>query len=68
MAFTQSDVDKLEAAIAASGSMSSMTFGGQTFTFRSIEEQYALLDRTSAFIRSAAGGKRTRYIVTDKGA
>ena len=68
MAFTQSDVDRLEAAIASTATVQSMTFGGQTFTFRSPAEQSALLAQMRAELSITAGISRTRYVVTNKGA
>lgn len=64
MAWTQADIDRLEAAIAAGGALSSITIDGQTFTFRSIDEMSALLARMK---RALAGTSGTRYAATSKG-
>lgn len=42
MAWTQADLDKLEAAIASGGVLSSLTIDGQTFTFRSLGDMLKL--------------------------
>ncbi len=68
MAYTQDDIDRLEAAIASTASVQQMTFGGQTFIFRSPAEQQKLLADMKASVDAAAGTSRTRYVITDKGA
>ena len=56
MAWTQADLDKLDAAIAAGGSMQSMTFaGGDSFTFRSLDEMLKLRALMQQALSAAAG-------------
>lgn len=65
MAWTTADRDKLKAAIAAGGIVQSMTFGNQTFTFRSMDDMLQLLSLMEQEV--APAGSRTRYAVVDKG-
>lgn len=64
MAWTQTDIDNLRAAIAAGGVLQSMTIDNQTFTFRSIDDMLKLL---AVMEGNLAGGSRTRYAATSKG-
>jgi hypothetical protein len=65
MSYTQTDLDRIEAAIAGGGVVSSMTFGETTITFRSLDDMLKL----RAIIKAeVAGGTRTRYAATSKGA
>ncbi len=66
MAFTQADVDALQAAIAAGGHIQSMTVGGQQFTFRSVEDMQKLLSMMQSQI--SGGKKNHRLAATSKGA
>lgn len=68
MAFTQSDLDRIDQALA-SGTLSSMTFGEQTYTFRSVDD---LLKLRAVIARAIAAGASpgpsgTRYGATSKG-
>ena len=65
MAFTQSDLDILNAAIAAGGVLSQMSFGEQSFTFRTIDD---MLKLRAVMTKEIAGGSGTRYAATSKGA
>lgn len=64
MAWTQADVDKLDAAIASGGVLSSLTIDGQTFTFRSLDDMLKL----RAVMQQALGNaKNYRVARTSKG-
>lgn len=65
MAWTQADLDRIEAAIANGGAVQSMTFGETTITFRSLDE---MLKLRATMTRALAGGSGTRYAATSKGA
>lgn len=64
MAWTQSDLDALKAAIAAGGAVQSVTFSDQTMTFRSLDQMLRLL---SVMQREVSGRSGTRYGATSKG-
>jgi hypothetical protein len=56
MAWTQADLDKLDAAISAGGSMQSMTFaGGDSFTFRTLDEMLKLRAVMQQAVSAASG-------------
>jgi hypothetical protein len=62
--FTQDDIDKLDAAIAASRGVSQTTFENQTTVFRPVEE----LQRLRAMMKREVDASPThRFAVTDKG-
>jgi hypothetical protein len=66
--WTQTDIDRLKTAMAASGSVQSMTFGDQTFTFRSLADMQkllALMEQDAATSRGTSAP--TRYAATSKG-
>ncbi len=68
MAWTQADLDKLDAAIAAGGTMQSMSFaGGDSFTFRGVDEMLKLRAVIQGALNAAAGTSTTRYAATSKG-
>jgi hypothetical protein len=67
MAWTQSDIDTLRAAVAAGGAVKSMTFADRTVTFNSIDEMLRLIATMEHSIATAAGTTRTRYASTSKG-
>ena len=67
MAFTQSDIDALKAAIAAGRGARTITFGDQTITFHSVEEMRDLLRLMQQEVSSSAGTPRTRYAAFSKG-
>lgn len=68
MAWTQADIDKLDAAIAGSGSMQSMTFGDETYQFRSLEEMLRLRKIMTDSVNAASGASGTsRLASTSKG-
>lgn len=68
MAWTQSDVDALKAAIAAGRGAQSISFADQTVTFQSIDQMLKLLAvMTADVVATATGSSRTRYAATSKG-
>lgn len=68
MAYTQDDIDKLKAAIAAGAVLQSFTFADQTFTFRSIAEMVQVLAMMEGDVAAADGTRTThRYAATSKG-
>ncbi len=69
MTWTQADLDKLDAAIAAGGVMQSMTFaGGDSFTFRTIDEMLKLRSVMQQALNAAAGTSTAyRLAATSKG-
>jgi len=70
LTWTQADLDRLRQAIADGGMVQSMTFGEQTFTFRSIDDALKLAGAMERAINasSASGQPTTRYGATSKGA
>lgn len=58
--FTQVDLDKLNAAISAGSALQSMTFGEQTFTFRSLDEML----RLRAVMQREINASGTRRLAT----
>jgi hypothetical protein len=63
MAWTQADLDKLDAAIAAGGSMQSMTFaGGDSFTFRSLDEMLKLRAIMQGALNAVTGTSTTHRL------
>lgn len=67
MAFTQTDIDALKAAIAAGRGARSIAFSDQTVTFHSVAEMVTLLRLMEADVATTAGTPRTRYGVVNKG-
>jgi hypothetical protein len=67
MAWTQSDVDALKAAIAAGKGAKSIAFSDQVIVFHSIEEMLALLAAMQADVESSTRSTRTRFAATSKG-
>lgn len=65
MAFTQADLDALDAAIKGGGVISQMSFGEQSFTFRSLDD---MLKLRAVMRREVEGGSGTRYGAVCKGA
>jgi hypothetical protein len=62
--WTQADIDTLKAAILERRGARTITFGDQSITFDSIEEQLKLL---SIMESQVAGTSRTRFASTSKG-
>jgi hypothetical protein len=70
MAWTQTDIDRLKVAMSSAGSIQSMTFGDQSFTFRSVKDMQALLADMTAEVNatsSTSGYAPTRYASVSKG-
>lgn len=67
MAWTQSDIDTLKAAIVAGKGARSIAFGDQVITFHSLTEMRELLADMQADVSSAAGTSRSRFAATSKG-
>ncbi len=67
MAWTQSDVDTLKAAIVAGKGARSIAFGDQAITFHSLTEMRALLADMQSDVAIAAGTPRSRFAATSKG-
>jgi hypothetical protein len=64
MAWTKSDIERLEQAIAKGSALQSIAFADQTFTFRSLDDMLKLL----AVMKQSQVTTRTRYAATSKGA
>lgn len=67
MAWTQTDIDKLQQAISDGRGVRSIAFGDQITSFNSIDDMLKLLATMQAAVNTPAGGSRTRYGVMDKG-
>ena len=69
MAWTQSDLDALDAALAAGGVLEQITFADQSFTFRSIDDMLKLRSVIAAAL-AAVGSTSSGYrlATTSKGA
>lgn len=67
MAFTQTDIDALKAAISAGRGARTIAFGDQSISFHSVAEMIELLRIMSADVSTTASTPRTRYGVVDKG-
>lgn len=63
MAYTQADLDELDAEIAKVRTVKSTTFGDQSTTFRDLDEMLKLRAVMAAQVNSS----RTRYATTKKG-
>jgi len=71
MAYTQADLDALDADIKAFGTIERTTFADQTTQFRSLDDLMrlrAIMAADVAASTSTTGGSRTRYAAFDKGA
>lgn len=70
MAYSQSDLDALDADIKAFGTIQRTSFADQDTTFRSLDELLklrAIMAADVAAATSTTGGSRTRYAAFDKG-
>ncbi len=67
MAYTQSDLDALDAKILASGTVKAAAFSDQSVTNRDIDEMLRLRAVIAADLASTSGAVRTRYAATRKG-
>jgi len=68
MAWSQSDIDALKAAISDGRGARSITFGDQSVTFNSIDDMLKLLSLMQSDVNATAGAQtRTRLAATCKG-
>lgn len=67
MAYSQADLDTIDAEIAKIRTVDSMTKADQTVRFRSLEELTTERARIAAAIATASGTSRVRYASTSKG-
>lgn len=66
--WTQADLDRLNRAITGGAVVQSMSFGDQSFTFRSLDEMLKLRAIMSAEVNAANSSSRTRRLAaTSKG-
>jgi hypothetical protein len=63
MAYTQADLDALDADIAKVRLVKATTFENQSTTFRDLDE----LLKLRAVMAAAVNGNRTRFVSTSKG-
>lgn len=66
MAYTQDDLDALDAEIAEVRLVKSTSFDNQSTTFRDLSELYRERERIVSAIAAAAGTSRTRYAAFDR--
>jgi len=67
MAYTQADLDTIDAEIAKIRTVKAMTEADRSVTFRSLEELTTERARIAAALSAAAGVSRVRYAATSKG-
>lgn len=67
MAYTQAQLDALDAQIAAAGIVKSNSFSDQSLTNQDISDMLKLRQAMVASIAATAGTSRTRYAATSKG-
>lgn len=67
MAYSQADIDALDAEIATVRTAKSTTSGDQSTTFRDLDELLKLRALMQQEVQLAAGTPRTRYAATAKG-
>lgn len=67
MAWTQTDIDALERAIADGRGARQMSFADQSITFGSVDEMLKLLSVMRQSVAAVAGSSPTRYAATSKG-
>lgn len=67
MAYTQADLDALDADIAKVRLIDSTTFADQSTKFRSLDDLLKLRAVMAQSIAAAAGTSRTRLAATSKG-
>lgn len=68
MAFTQADLDTIDAAIASGAAVQSLTFGDQSFTFRTIDDMLKARALIAQSLNAGTGGSSYRLAATSKGA
>lgn len=67
MAYTQADLDALDAEINAIRTVDSQTNADRSVKFRPLDELYRERARIAQAIAASAGATRTRYASTSKG-
>ena len=67
MAYTQADLDALDAKILAAGTVKATTFSDQSTTFRDLDDMLKLRAIMEQQILSSSNRSRTRYATTSKG-
>ncbi len=67
MAATQEQIEELRNAIRRGAVLQSMTVGGQTFVFRSLDEMRRLLADWERQLANEQAGGAFRFAVVDKG-
>jgi len=67
MAYTQADIDLLDAEIAEIRLVKATTFSDQSTTFRDLDELLKLRAMMASSLANASGSSRTRYAATSKG-
>jgi len=67
MAWTQTDIDTLKAAIADRKGARQITFSDRSITFDSIDDMKKLLELMERDVVTASNTPRTRYGATSKG-
>lgn len=67
MAWTQADIDALDAEIAVARSVQSATYSDQQVQFRPLDDLLKLRAAMAAAVAAAEGTGTTRYAATSKG-
>lgn len=67
MAYTQADLDAIDAEIASLRTVKATAFGDQSTTFRNLDELYKERDRIARAIDGSSAPPRGRFAVTTKG-
>lgn len=67
MAYTQADLDALDAEIAAARLVKQDTRGDRSTTYRDLDELLALRAQMAAAVAASSGKSRVRYATTSKG-
>lgn len=67
MAWSQTDINTLQAAIATNGAVKSITFADQTMTFRTLDEMRELLAMMRSEVSAESPQQRRRFAATSKG-
>lgn len=67
MAFSQADLDALDAKILAQGGMRAITKADRSVTFSELDDLLKLRAEMAAQLAAAAGQTRTRLAAHDKG-
>lgn len=67
MAWTQTDIDALKAAISEGRGARTIAFGDQSVTFHTVEEMLVLLRMMQEDVSATASVPRTRYAAFNKG-